>query len=137
MCYNFRQQTAQSYALGTPITAQYGSIAGAQQGAAAFTPMQAQQGIGMNPNAGAQAAQFAAGNYSTYVQGLANRSNPWMEGLGIIGGVAAQAAGGYFGGLGWGAGQARAAGASSVQGPGGQHFRFQGNSGPAYTAMGW
>lgn len=134
-----RLAQAQSYALGTPITAQYGSIAGAQQGAAAFTPMQAQQGIGMNPNAGAQAAQFAAGNYSTYVQGLANRSNPWMEGLGIVGGIAAQAAGGWAGAAAFTAANAaaRGGGASSVQGPGGQHFRFQGNSGPAYTAMGW
>lgn len=93
-----RMSQAQAYALGTPITAQYGAISGAQQGAANFAPMQLQQGIAQNPNAGAQAAQFASSNYSTYVQGLQNQTNPWMEGLGMLTGVAAQAAGGHFAG---------------------------------------
>ena len=93
-----RMSQAQAYALGTPITAQYGAISGAQQGAANFAPMQLQQGIAQNPNAGAQAAQFASSNYSTYVQGLQNQTNPWMEGLGMVAGVAAQAAGGHFAG---------------------------------------
>lgn len=93
-----RMSQAQAYALGTPITAQYGAISGAQQGAANFAPMQLQQGIAQNPNAGAQAAQFAQSNYSTYVQGLQNQSNPWMEGLGILTGVAGQAYGGFMGG---------------------------------------
>ncbi len=115
-----RMSQAQSIALGTPLTAQYGNISGAQQGAAGFNPMQAQQGIGLNPNAGAQAAQFASSNYGTYVQGMANQSNPWMEGLGIIGGVAAQAAGGYAGGIGWGMGQRLA------QGGGGGGFQPRG-----------
>jgi len=91
-----RMSQAQAYALGTPITAQYGAISGAQQGAANFAPMQLQQGIAQNPNAGAQAAQFASSNYSTYVQGLQNQSNPWMEGLGMVAGVAAQGFGGHF-----------------------------------------
>ena len=94
-----RMSQAQAYALGTPITAQYGAISGAQQGAANFAPMQLQQGMAQNPNAGAQAAQFASSNYSTYVQGLQNQSNPWMEGLGMVAGIAGQAAGGHFGGL--------------------------------------
>ena len=98
-----RMSQAQAYALGTPITAQYGAISGAQQGAANFAPMQLQQGIAQNPNAGAQAAQFAQSNYSTYVQGLQNQSNPWMEGLGMVAGVAAQGVGGYFGGKAMGA----------------------------------
>ena len=93
-----RMSQAQAYALGTPITAQYGAISGAQQGAANFAPMQLQQGIAQNPNAGAQAAQFASSNYSTYVQGLQNQSNPWMEGLGMVAGVAAQGFGGHFAG---------------------------------------
>lgn len=93
-----RMSQAQAYALGTPITAQYGAISGAQQGAANFAPMQLQQGIAQNPNAGAQAAQFASSNYSTYVQGLQNQSNPWMEGLGMVAGVAAQGFGGFAAG---------------------------------------
>tara|TARA_R100001198_G_scaffold96915_2_gene89634 strand:- start:2837 stop:3802 length:966 start_codon:yes stop_codon:yes gene_type:complete len=93
-----RMSQAQAYALGTPITAQYGAISGAQQGAANFAPMQLQQGIAQNPNAAGQAAQFASSNYSTYVQGLQNQTNPWMEGLGMVAGVAAQAAGGHFAG---------------------------------------
>ena len=94
-----RMSQAQAYALGTPITAQYGAISGAQQGAANFAPMQLQQGIGQNPNAGQQAAQFASSNYSTYVQGMQNQSNPWMEGLGMVAGVVGQGVGGHFGGL--------------------------------------
>ena len=93
-----RMSQAQAYALGTPITAQYGAISGAQQGAANFAPMQLQQGIAQNPNAGAQAAQFASSNYSTYVQGLQNQTNPWMEGLGMLTGVAAQGVGGWAAG---------------------------------------
>jgi len=93
-----RMSQAQAYALGTPITAQYGAISGAQQGAANFAPMQLQQGIAQNPNAAGQAAQFASSNYSTYVQGLQNQSSPWMEGLGMLSGVAAQGFGGFAAG---------------------------------------
>ena len=56
------------------------------------------QSIGQNANAGGQAAQFASSNYSTYVQGMANQSNPWMEGLGMVAGIAGQAVGGHFAG---------------------------------------
>ena len=95
-----RMSQAQAYALGTPITAQYGAISGAQQGAANFAPMQLQQGLAQNPNAGAQSAQHAMQGYSTYVQGMANQSNPWMEGLGMVAGVGASMAGGWaFGGF--------------------------------------
>jgi len=99
-----RMSQAQAYALGTPITAQYGAISGAQQGAANFAPMQLQQGMAQNPNAGGQAAQFASSNYSTYVQGMANQSNPWMEGLGMVAGVAAQGVGGHYAGAAFAAG---------------------------------
>lgn len=105
-----RMSQAQAYALGTPITAQYGAISGAQQGAANFAPMQLQQGIAQNPNAGAQAAQFASSNYSTYVQGLQNQSNPWMEGLGMVAGVAAQGVGGHFAGMAMGKAMAKGQG---------------------------
>jgi hypothetical protein len=126
-----RMSQAQAYALGTPITAQYGAISGAQQGAANFAPMQLQQGIGQNANAAQQSAQFASSNYSTYVQGMANQSNPWMEGLGMVAGMAGSALGGPLGGM-------LAGGSpSSVSGPGGQHMKFQGNSGTAYSAQGY
>ena len=98
-----RMSQAQAYALGTPITAQYGAISGAQQGAAQVSPMQLNPGIGLNPNAGAQGAQFAMSSYGTqsqnYATRLANTTSPWMEGLGMVAGIGAQAAGGYFGGL--------------------------------------
>ena len=104
-----RMSQAQAYALGTPITAQYGAISGAQQGAAQVSPMQLNPGIGLNPNAGAQGAQFAMSSYGTqsqnYATRLANTTNPWMEGLGMVAGIGAQAAGGYFGGLGHQAGK--------------------------------
>ena len=101
-----RMANAQAYAMGTPITAQYGSISGAQQGAAPFTPMPMRQGLGMDPTAAARGQQGLMQGYGTYAGAWANQTNPWMEGLGIIAGVGAQAAGGYYGGLGWGKGQA-------------------------------
>ena len=104
-----RMSQAQAYAMGTPITAQYGAISGAQQGAAQFAPMQLNPGIGLNPNAGAQGAQFAMGSYQqqsqNYATRVSNTSSPWLEGLGMLAGVGAQAAGGYFGGMGYQAGQ--------------------------------
>ena len=42
-----------------PVAAQGGYMAGLQQGASPFTMPQTQRGIGLNPNAGAQGAQFA------------------------------------------------------------------------------
>lgn len=108
-----RMANAQAYAMGTPITAQYGSISGAQQGAAGFSPMQMQQGLGMDPTASARGQQGLMQGYGTYVQGLQNQTNPWLEGLGMITGVAAQAAGSYAGGLGWGRGLQAAGGQTS------------------------
>ena len=108
-----RMSQAQAYALGTPITAQYGAISGAQQGAANFSPMQLQGGMAQNPNAAGQAAQFASSNYSTYVQGMANQSNPWMEGLGMVAGVAGQAVGGHYAGAAFAAGSGAGGGGFS------------------------
>lgn len=85
-----RQQrigNVQSYLQGMPIAAQFGQLQGAQQGAAPFMPQQLQPGLGVNPNAGAQGMQFASQNYGTYVRGMANQSNPWMTGLGFVGGA--------------------------------------------------
>lgn len=74
---------------GQTPTAQFQQLSGAQNGAAPFvgtTP-----GPGLNPNAGAQGAQFAQQNYQTQIANPQN--NPWMQGLGMglqtIGSVAA------------------------------------------------
>lgn len=48
-----------------PVAAQGGYMSGFQQGAAPFTMPQMQRGIGLNPNAGAQAAQFAGDVFGT------------------------------------------------------------------------
>ena len=122
-----RMANAQAYALGTPITAQYGNIAGAQQGAANFSPMQMQQGLGMDPTASARGQQGLMQGYGTYVQGLQNQTNPWMEGLGMVAGVAAQAAGGFAGGYGMMAGRAAA-------NPGGGNPLFQGGGNPLFPS---
>ena len=98
-----RQHAAQAYVMGQPITAQYGMMGGAQQGAAMFAPQQMQQGLAQNPNAMAMGTQFATQNYGTQMQGamsayntqVSNTSNPWMEALGMVTGVVAQGAGGW------------------------------------------
>jgi hypothetical protein len=82
--------------LGQPITNQFGSLQGAQQGAVAFTPMNGAGYQGLNQNAGQQATQFAQGNYGTATQAwqtqanIAAQGNPWM---GLVGQVAGAAAG--------------------------------------------
>tara|TARA_Y100000588_G_scaffold120591_1_gene131943 strand:+ start:1295 stop:2239 length:945 start_codon:yes stop_codon:yes gene_type:complete len=92
-----RMANAQAYAFGAPMSAQFGSLQGAQQGPAPFMPQPMQAGLGLNPNAGAQGAQFAMQGYGNYLQGMQNQSNPWMEGLGIVGGIATK---GVVGGIG-------------------------------------
>ena len=82
-----RLANVQSYMHGAPMVSQFSQLQGAQQGAAPFMPQPMQSGLGVNPNAGAQAMQFAAQNYGTQVRGMANQSNPWMTGLGFVGGA--------------------------------------------------
>jgi hypothetical protein len=85
-----RQQrvgNVQSYLQGMPMAAQFSQLQGAQQGAAPFMPQQMQGGLGVNPNAGGQAMNFASQNYGSYVRGMGNQSNPWMTGLGFVGGA--------------------------------------------------
>ena len=103
-----RLANASGYVLGTPLTAQYQNISGAQNQAAPFQPTAYQPGMGLNPNAGAQGASFAQGiygqqsanwnalnNYNANI--YANTSNPWMQALGVVGGIGGSAAGAYFG----------------------------------------
>lgn len=76
--------TAAAILQGQTPQAQFSQISGAQSGAAPFVPMGS--GPVINPNAGAQGAQFASRNYGTEMQGYVN--NPWMEVLGVATGVA-------------------------------------------------
>jgi hypothetical protein len=86
-----------NYALATPISAQFQNLQGAQQGATPFQPVYV-GGIGQNPNAGAQGAQFAQSIYGTqagiYGTQMANQSNP----LGTIAGIFGGSLLGKFGG---------------------------------------
>jgi len=88
---------------GTTPTAQFGSISGAQAGAAPWAPANPVRGTGPNPNASAQGAAFASDIYKTqmgynssiygtqmsgYNAGLSYQSsqgNPWMQvaGMGV------------------------------------------------------
>lgn len=89
-----RLANAGSFLSGTTPLSQFGQLRGAQAGAAPFQPMN-QTGIGVNPNAGAMGTQFALGRYGTQAniyQTQANQPNPWMQGLGLVAGVA----GGYM-----------------------------------------
>jgi hypothetical protein len=56
-----------NYALATPISAQFQSLQGAQQGATPYQPVYV-GGIGPNPNAGLAGAQWAGNLYGNQVQ---------------------------------------------------------------------
>ena len=98
-----RLGNASQYYLGTPITAQYQSLSGAQQGTAPYQPVNFASGMGLNANAGAQGAQYAQGIYGTQMSGYnaglgysaniysadSQKPNPWMQGLGVVAGAAA------------------------------------------------
>lgn len=88
-----RQQNASAFLSGTTPLSQFGQLRNAGQGAAPFQAM-ATQAVGLNANAGQQAAQFALSSYGTQAQvyntQMANQSNPWMQGLGMAGGLAGQ-----------------------------------------------
>lgn len=83
--------------LGQPITNQFGALGAAQQGAVAYSPTAYAPGIGQNPNAGAQATNFAQGNYGTMANiwsqqaQLGAQGSPWMSVLGNVAGATAGA----------------------------------------------
>jgi hypothetical protein len=93
-----RLSNANSVALGAPITNQFGSLGGAQQGAVGFNPVNFQGGKVTDANAGAQGANFAQGNFGTQAgmwgqqAQIASQGNPWMSLLGNVAGGAAGAA---------------------------------------------
>tara|TARA_R110000824_G_scaffold77233_6_gene195397 strand:- start:3255 stop:4430 length:1176 start_codon:yes stop_codon:yes gene_type:complete len=80
----------QGYAFGQPLSAQFGMMQGAQRGATPYAPLTPQAGMGMGQMYG-QNAQLMGSNYGTqaslYSSQLANTSNPWMQGLGFVGGA--------------------------------------------------
>ena len=92
-----RLSNLQSYVLGAPISSQFQSLQGAQQGASPYTPIMA-QGIGQNANAGQQAASFAGNIFGTQAQlyntQMANSGSPFAD---IAGSVLGAAAGSAFG----------------------------------------
>lgn len=92
-----RLSNLQSYVLGAPISSQFQSLQGAQQGASPYAPIMA-QGIGQNANAGQQAAGFAGNIFGTQAQlyntQMANSGSPFAD---IAGSVLGAAAGSAFG----------------------------------------
>lgn len=88
-----------NFVLGNPITNQFASLQGAQQGAVAYNPINYST-TGQNPNAGAQGTQFALGNYGNVWDSSQAGVNPWMA---TLGGAATGAAAGFAVGGPWGA----------------------------------
>lgn len=100
-----RQQNAAAFLSGTTPLSQFGQLRNAGQGAAPFQAM-ATQAIGLDPNAGQNAAQFALSRYGTqaeiYKTQMENNQNPWMQGLGMAAGMAGQlGAASMMGGVCW------------------------------------
>jgi len=97
--FRLRQQrlaNAASYLAGTTPVAQFGQIAGAQQGAAPFQPMGIRSGIGLDPNAGARSLGLAQGVYNNQFQDYMNRQG---QGASMLGSVAGLGLGAMTGGL--------------------------------------
>lgn len=95
-----RLSNAASFLSGIAPVAQFGAISGAQQGASPFAPLGIQQGIGGNPNAGAQGLSFAANNYNTASANARASQENSIGGtlLGAAGGIAMGALTGGIGG---------------------------------------
>ncbi len=105
-----RMANAQSYALSAPLSAQYASLSGAQQGAAPNQATAVMAGQ-MNPNAGQLGANFAQQSFGTgmsgynaglgYTLGAAQYNasqNPWLMGASMGGTAVGAAAKMYTGG---------------------------------------
>ena len=97
--FRLRQQrlaNAASYLSGTTPVAQFGQIAGAQQGASPFQPMGIRSGIGLDPNAGARSLGLAQGVYNNQFQDYMNQQG---QGADMFGSVAGLGLGALTGGL--------------------------------------
>jgi hypothetical protein len=92
-----RQQNAAAFLSGTTPLSQFGQLRQAGAGAAPFQSL-AGNAVGLDRNAGAAAAAFSQQSFGTqsqvYNTQMSNQSNPWMEGLGMVAGVAGSAFGG-------------------------------------------
>ena len=95
--FRMRQQrlaNAASFLSGTTPVAQFGQLSGAQAGASPFSPMGINnQGLTLNPNAGAQGQQWAMNAYNTEMNWAANQQPIGAQLLGM-------ATGGFMQGLG-------------------------------------
>tara|TARA_R100000808_G_C2103827_1_gene120085 strand:+ start:50 stop:919 length:870 start_codon:yes stop_codon:yes gene_type:complete len=88
--FRLRQQrlaNAASYLAGTTPVAQFGQIAGAQQGAAPFQPMGIRSGIGLDPNAGARSLGLATNVYNNQFQDYMQQSSMAGDMLGAVAGL--------------------------------------------------
>jgi len=97
--FRLRQQrlaNAASYLSGTTPVAQFGQIAGAQQGASPFQPMGIRSGIGLDPNAGARSLGLVQGIYNNQFQDYMNRQS---QGASMLGSVAGLGLGALTGGV--------------------------------------
>jgi hypothetical protein len=104
--FRLRQQrlaNAASYLSGTTPVAQFGQIAGAQQGAAGFSPMGIRSGIGLDPSAGARSLGLASNVYNNQFQDYMQQSSMAGDMLGAVAGLGMGAmTGGLLGSLGGG-----------------------------------
>lgn len=96
-----RLSNVAAYVMGQPLTAQYATLSGAQEGTAPWRPTAYAPGTMLAPGAGQAGAQFAANIYGQqagiwgqqlgYQQNLyqtqASIPNPWMQGFGILAGA--------------------------------------------------
>lgn len=92
-----RQGNAAAFLSGTTPVSQFGQLQGAQGGAAPFATPGMQGAFGINQGAGQAAAAFAqqsfgtqANIYDTQSQFASSQGNPWMQGLGLMGGLGGQ-----------------------------------------------
>src|SRR4030095_2449446 len=85
--YQQRLANASAFLSGTTPVSQFSQISGAQQGAVAFTPQAMTPGIGINPNAGANAANYALGATAANQTAAAYNNAPWQTFLGSLGGA--------------------------------------------------
>jgi hypothetical protein len=93
---------AASFLSGTTPVAQFGQLAGAQQGASPFNPMGINQGIGVDPGAGARGQQWAMNSYNTRMNYAAQQQPIGTQLLGMAAGIGGQALGGWAYGKGQG-----------------------------------
>ena len=93
--YQQRLANAASFLSGTTPVAQFGQLSGAQQGASPFNPMGIQQGLSLNPAAGAQGQQWAMNSYNQQMNYAAQQEPIGAQLLGMAAGIGGQALGGW------------------------------------------